>query len=577
MKSYFSTFLLAALLCAACSSETSSNETQDNNLADCGYHDGQLCEVVIVDGKTCVLRACGNNNCIYCPDDTINHNENEFARLTPSTLTVSEINQSGIVSLQILEAPTTQVKITATVEDATELILDRTEFTVTPNNWQERIKFLVSGIEDNEADGDTTTAITFHFESNDAKYNSLTPLSINVTCIDDGRQSSSLISLRQYTTLETSEDGQTAEIGLRLQKQPTADVFVQLISSDPSEGQPEPSMLTFTPTNYDQEKRILIRGIDDQEADGPQKYTLSFKISSSDPQFASQTLQPLTLTNLDNDESYPAGKYKIRLMAANITSGASQSYDAGHGIRIFQAIKPDIVMIQEFNYGDNTDATLRSFVDSTFGKDYDYYRGSGALPNGIISRYKITHVGGWDSNIVDNRRWEWAVIDIPGPRDLLAVSLHLHTEDNSTEMRPLMTRIQSKFTEDQTNYYLAVGGDFNTKTRAGTETKMSTLLTVNAPYPTDQNGSDSTNTSRTNPYDWLLFSPELDQLEVPVVIGNHSYPAGHVFDSRVYNKNCNTHPGVNELSFVSPVQANDSKATGMQHMPVIRDIQIEIK
>jgi len=47
------------------------------------------------------------------------------------------------------------------------------------------------------------------------------------------------------------------------------------------------------------------------------------------------------------------GEVRLRLVAANTTSGTQQSYDPGHGIRIFQGLKPDVVMIQEFNYGDN--------------------------------------------------------------------------------------------------------------------------------------------------------------------------------------------------------------------------------
>jgi hypothetical protein len=36
-------------------------------------------------------------------------------------------------------------------------------------------------------------------------------------------------------------------------------------------------------------------------------------------------------------------------MAANLSSGNNQSYDPGEGARIFQGLKPDIVMIQELN------------------------------------------------------------------------------------------------------------------------------------------------------------------------------------------------------------------------------------
>src|SRR4051812_17963610 len=102
----------------------------------------------------------------------------------------------------------------------------------------------------------------------------------------------------------------------------------------------------------------------------------------------------------------------VRLMAANITSGNLQSYDTGEGIRIFKGTKPDVVMIQEFNYGDGSATAIRSFVDTTFGTSFSYYREAGAqIPNGIISRWPIIASGEWDDTQVTNRDFAWARID----------------------------------------------------------------------------------------------------------------------------------------------------------------------
>ena len=72
----------------------------------------------------------------------------------------------------------------------------------------------------------------------------------------------------------------------------------------------------------------------------------------------------------------------ITVMAANITSGNFQSYE-DPGIRIFQGLQPDIVLIQEFNY---QSGSLRDLVDEAFGTDYEYHieAGSQSIPNGII-------------------------------------------------------------------------------------------------------------------------------------------------------------------------------------------------
>ncbi len=105
---------------------------------------------------------------------------------------------------------------------------------------------------------------------------------------------------------------------------------------------------------------------------------------------------------------------RIRLMAANLTSGSSQTYDPGHGIRIFQGAHPDVAMIQEFNYGTNSAADVRAFVDAAFGPGFSYFRESGAqIPNGIVSRWPIVASGEWDDTSVANRDFAWARIDIP--------------------------------------------------------------------------------------------------------------------------------------------------------------------
>lgn len=79
---------------------------------------------------------------------------------------------------------------------------------------------------------------------------------------------------------------------------------------------------------------------------------------------------------------------KIRIMAANITSGPNQSYDPGHGDRIFKGLKPDVVLIQEFNIGTNSEEAISAWVRATFGPDFFYFRESGnGLPNGVISRF----------------------------------------------------------------------------------------------------------------------------------------------------------------------------------------------
>ncbi|WP_437951235.1 lamin tail domain-containing protein [Sorangium sp. So ce296] len=257
---------------------------------------------------------------------------------------------------------------------------------------------------------------------------------------------------------------------------------------------------------------------------------------------------------------------RVRLMAANLTSGTNQSYDPGHGQRIMQGVEPDIVLLQEFNYGNNSTSAIRGFVDATFGTGFSYYRESGAqIPNGIVSRWPIIASGEWDDASVGNRDFAWARIDIPGPADLWAVSVHLLTSGSgvrNTEAQQLVSFIQAHVDPDD---YLVIGGDFNTGGRdEACVTTLSSVVVKPGSYPADKNGNDKTNASRSKPYDWVLVDSDLEPLETAVVLGGSSFANGLVVDTRVYSP----------LSEISPAGSSDSGAPNMQHMGVVRDFMI---
>lgn len=254
---------------------------------------------------------------------------------------------------------------------------------------------------------------------------------------------------------------------------------------------------------------------------------------------------------------------RMRIMAANTSSGNFQAYEEP-GIRIFQGLDPDVILIQEFNY---ESGSLRDLVDAAFGEDFDFYVEGGAqIPNGVVSRYPIVASGEWIDPEVSNRDFAWARIDIPGDIDLWAVSVHLLTSGSGVrndEAQALVAFINANVPDD---VYLVVGGDFNTDSFG--ESALNTLSAVveTDGRPDDQNGSTGTNASRAKPYDQVLPGPNLDALEIPVSIAGHSftYAEGLVFDSRVFTP----------LSAVSPVRSGDSGASSMQHMAVIRDFLI---
>jgi len=273
------------------------------------------------------------------------------------------------------------------------------------------------------------------------------------------------------------------------------------------------------------------------------------------------------ISSKPKDGGTPIG-LRIRIANGNISSGNNQSYDPGDGIRIFKGLAIDVAMVQEMNYGANTDADIKSFVSQAFDASYEYTvesRSTAQIPNGIVSRYPIKDSGTWKDPRVSNRGFQWARIDVPGDKDLWAVSMHLLTSsagNRQSEAAAVVAQVKAIVPASD---YLVLGGDFNTGTR--TEACLTTfgqITRTTGPFPADSNGKDGTSASRSKPHDWVLADPDLDPLSIPVQIGNASFPNGLVFDSRTFPN----------LADVAPVQKTDSGASNMQHMAVVRDFAL---
>ena len=477
---------------------------------------------------------------------------------------------SGKLTIQVglTTEPTNDVKIEAKASDDTEIAIAPADATIAAADWKDKkVSFEISGLEDNVADGDQTVSVVFHAKSDDANYANLDPVAISGTVVDSGNGGKPCtVVCIDDKTLSTCPNGkageavkQTCEYGCSNDKcndapqakctQSSCKDAMTLNVCDTATG-------LYTPKNCE--------------------YGCAANRCKS-----------------QDDKSVV-----IRFMAANITSGKYQTYDDQRGIHIIKAFNPDIILMQEFNYEQGQHALVKEIC----GDNCHFSTTSHSIPNAIISKYPILSSGSWPSNVKSARNWDWAVINIPGKRKLLAVSLHLHSERNGSELAPLKQKIEAK--QKEGNYYVVIGGDFNTKSRGGVRSQFGRMLYVGkdnpnakddktavpaldkvcdgGEFPVDQNGNSCTSGERDDPYDWVLFDKDLNEFEIPIVVGNRTYNYGHIVDSRIYAQH-------DELSLIPPVQAEDSELcyaddwctnnkgerTNMQHQAVVRDIELQ--
>jgi endonuclease/exonuclease/phosphatase family metal-dependent hydrolase len=267
---------------------------------------------------------------------------------------------------------------------------------------------------------------------------------------------------------------------------------------------------------------------------------------------------------------------RLRIVAANLSSGNRQNYDNGEGGRILKGLKADIVLIQEFNYGSNSKEDLEKFVESACGKECQFFRETEStdnLPNGVISRYPIVESGEWEDLGMPNRDFAYARIDIPGDRDLWAISVHLSAKKSNVrveEATALVERISALPARD----YVVLGGDLNLASR--TDAVITTLApqVFEREAPVTSSGATTTNMNGQKNYDWVLNDADLEAHRVPTTffassdelqtVGQNVYPTGLVFD-------CSEFPNFDR---VAPVLPTDCRAPGMQHFAVVKDYAV---
>ena len=249
------------------------------------------------------------------------------------------------------------------------------------------------------------------------------------------------------------------------------------------------------------------------------------------------------------------------IATANLSDNETQTYGAA-GIRILQALQPDVLAIQEYNYKLGTSKDL---AQRLFGPDAHFARekGGSRLPNGVMSRYPIVAFGQWEDPYVGNRCFFWATVQIPGPKPLHVVSVHLvqnHSERRLPEARHLLELIRQQFPEGD---YVALCGDFNVATRDSEALAALTNWFDDSAHPADQAGNKNTNANRNRPYDYVLPNPALAPYHAPTVLLDQKFPAGLVFDSRLWNP-------------LPPPAEWEDTARDLQHLPVLKTFRVPL-
>lgn len=102
------------------------------------------------------------------------------------------------------------------------------------------------------------------------------------------------------TTVTTSEAGGQDSFTVALTTQPTADVTVNILSSNTNAGTVSPSSLTFTSSDWNAPQTVTVTGVDEHIAGGTTAYNIDLSAVSVDTNYDGKTAQ-VTANNTDDD------------------------------------------------------------------------------------------------------------------------------------------------------------------------------------------------------------------------------------------------------------------------------------
>lgn len=219
--------------------------------------------------------------------------------VVPAGAHTTETGGEATFTVALDRAPSGPVTVPVTSANVGEGVVSPATLTFTPESWNAPQTVVVTGVDDDEADGAQTYAIDLGpSTAMQARFAGLTG-SATLSNTDDETPGITL----SPASGDVREDGTQATLTVVLNAAPTADVTLTLDSDDATEGTIAPSTLTFTPSNWNAPQTVIVTGMDDDLTDGAQSFTVGVAaIASTSAPYAGLALpERVSLSNIDDD------------------------------------------------------------------------------------------------------------------------------------------------------------------------------------------------------------------------------------------------------------------------------------
>ncbi len=241
-------------------------------------------------------------NGLDAADVSVTNGDNDVAGVvvteSAASTDVTEGGATDTYTLVLTAEPTEDVTITITADAL--ITTDLSEVVFTALNWSTPQTVTVSAVDDDIASGALTPSISHTTDSLDGDFSGLVVADVVVNRADDDSAGITVGAISGDTT----EAGGTATFTVVLTSEPTANVTIDVSSSDTTEGTVLPATLTFTALDWDTPQTVTATGVDDDLVDGSVPYTILLDASVSvDPNYSGINPTDVDVNNTDDDSA----------------------------------------------------------------------------------------------------------------------------------------------------------------------------------------------------------------------------------------------------------------------------------
>ena len=247
-------------------------------------------------------------------DVAVTDDETAGVSILPEELTIAE-GGSDTYQVFLTSQPAHDVTVTISYSGDQDVSIDDQELTFTGSDWETPQAVTVSVDQDEDARDDTAT-LSHSVASTDGDYNGIGVSEVEVTATDDETAGVSILP-EELTIAEGGSDSYQVV----LTSQPAHDVTVTINHGGDNDIDSDPDRLTFSPSNWNQEKTVTVTSAQDDDA-RDDTATLSHTVSSTDGDYNGVTVPEVDVTATDDET---AG-VSIRPEELTITEGGSDSY-----------------------------------------------------------------------------------------------------------------------------------------------------------------------------------------------------------------------------------------------------------